>query len=118
MARRVHEAQYGSRAECEALMVAIAQALALVQVRARTSPREIKACVELLREVAQYRADGDTVPLGETLAGVVPAKPDGGAMLALSAPQILADDYWQIYRCCCAERALARSLPGEPAARA
>lgn len=97
MARRVHETQYGTREECETLMVAIAQALAAVRSR-KDLAGEIKSCVDQLREVAQYRAAGDTVPLGETLGSVAPASPDGRAMLSLSGPQVLADDYWHIYK--------------------
>lgn len=97
MTRRVHEAQFGTRAECETLMIAIAQALTAVRSR-KDLAAEIKGCVDQLREVAQYRAASDTVPLGETLASVVPASPDGRAMLSLSGPQILADDYWHIYK--------------------
>lgn len=97
MAKRVHEAQYGPRADCESLMVAIAQALAAVRSR-KDLAGEIKGCVDRLREVGQYRAPGDTVPLAETLAGVAPTSPDGHAILTLSGPQILADDYWNIYK--------------------
>ncbi len=97
LARRVQEVQYGSRAECEELMAAIAEALALVKSR-KDIAGDIKGCVELLREVAQYRAEGDTVPLGDSLAGVIPGNSGGVAALAPSAPQILADDYWQIYQ--------------------
>jgi hypothetical protein len=97
MARRVQEVQYGTRAECEALMAAIAEALSLVKSR-KDIAGDIKGCVELLREVAQYRAEGDTVPLGDSLAGVTPANTGGMAAIAPSAPQILADDYWYIYQ--------------------
>ncbi|HJS21813.1 MAG TPA: hypothetical protein VJ764_04085 [Steroidobacteraceae bacterium] len=97
MARRVQEVQYGSRAECEALMDAIGEALGLVRSR-RDIAGDIKECVEQLRAIAQYRAEGDTVPLGDSLAGVMPSNTDGAAALAPSAPQILADDYWQIYQ--------------------
>jgi hypothetical protein len=97
MARRVHEVKYGSRAECEDLMAGIADALLLVKSR-KDIAGDIKGCVELLREAAQYRADGDTVPLGDSLAGVILANTGGAAALAPSAPQILADDYWNIYQ--------------------
>lgn len=97
MARRLQEVQYGSRAECESLMDAIAEALALVRSR-KDIAGDIKGSVELLREVAQYRAEGDTVPLGDSLAGIVPPNTGGAGALAPSAPQILADDYWQIYQ--------------------
>jgi hypothetical protein len=78
-------------------MVAIAQAIGAVRSR-KDLAGEIKDCVDKLREVAQYRTPGDTVPLGETLGGVAPSSPDGRPILTLSAPQILADDYWHIYR--------------------
>jgi DNA repair exonuclease SbcCD ATPase subunit len=97
MTRRVQETQYGGRAECEALMEAIAQAQLVVKSR-KEMAAEIKACVELLREVAQYRSDGDTIPLTESLAGVVPSTTSGQGVLALSGPQVLADDYWHVYQ--------------------
>lgn len=97
MARRVHESTYGTPSECEALMLAIAQALTAVKLR-KDLAGEIKGCVEMLRELAQYRSAGDAVPLGETLAAVVPPNTSGKAILALSAPQVLADDYWNIYQ--------------------
>ena len=97
MTKRVHEAQFGSREDCESLMVAIAQALVAVKSRTGFAP-QIKTCVEQLKQVGQYRSDSDSVPIADTLAGIVPLAPDGKTMLALSAPQILADDYWSIYR--------------------
>jgi len=97
MIHRVHEAQFGGREDCEALMVAIAQALGAVKSRTGFAA-QIKTCVESLKEAAQYRADADTVPLAETLAGIAPTSADGRTILTLSAPQILADDYWSIYR--------------------
>lgn len=96
MTRRVQEMQFANREECEMLMESIAHALDEVKSRGEMAG-EIKRCVELLREVAQYRADGDTVPLADSLAGVVPASASGQGALALSGPQILADDYWHIY---------------------
>ena len=97
MTKRVQEAQYGGREECEALMLAISQALASVKTRAGFAG-QIKTCVEMLKEAAQYRSASDSVPLADALAGVAPTSEDGRPMLALSAPQILADDYWNIYR--------------------
>jgi chromosome segregation ATPase len=97
MTQRVHEAQFGGRDNCEAMMMAIAQATGSVKSRSGFAA-QIKTSVELLKEAAQYRAEADTVPLAESLAGIAPPSPDGRPMLTLSAPQILADDYWSIYR--------------------
>ncbi len=95
--RRVHDAQFGSRAECEQLMRQIAQALASIRSR-KEAAAQIKASVEQLRDVARYRSDIDTVPLTDTLAGVVAQSPDGSRTMSLSAPEILADDYWYVYK--------------------
>jgi septal ring factor EnvC (AmiA/AmiB activator) len=97
MQKRVQEASYGSRDDCDALMVAIAQALDAVKQR-KDVAGDIKVCVELLREHSQYRSPGDTIPLADSLGAVIPPNTSGKAMLALSAPQVLADDYWNIYR--------------------
>lgn len=97
MARRVQESTYGTREDCDGLMMAMAQALAAVKSR-RDVAGEIKGCVDMLRQAAQYRSQGDAVPLAESLAAVIPPNPGGRAILALSAPQVLADDYWNIYR--------------------
>ena len=61
-------------------MDAIAEALAVVRSR-KDLAGDIRGAVESLREVAQYRAEGDTVPLGDSLAGVVPANPGGAGAL-------------------------------------
>ena len=56
MTKRVHEAQFGSREDCESLMVAIAQALVAVKSRTGFAP-QIKTCVEQLKQVGQCRSD-------------------------------------------------------------
>jgi hypothetical protein len=76
---------YGDRARCEATMVEILRARTALQVRANLMP-EIKQRSERLRELAKYRAAGDTVPTAESLAAVM----DGS--------QVLSDDLWEIYR--------------------
>jgi hypothetical protein len=95
--RRVSEAQFGSAAECEELMSGIAVALATVRSR-KDAATQIKTLVEQLREAARYRTDIDTVPLADTLAGVTPLTPEGRKAQVLSAPEILADDYWYVYK--------------------
>lgn len=95
--RRIHDAQFGSRAECEHLMGHIVQALAAIRTR-KDVAGQIKASVGQLREVARYRSDIDTVPLTDTLAGVTASSLDGTRMMSLSAPEILADDYWYVYK--------------------
>ncbi len=95
--RRVSDAQFGSPGECETLMGAIA--VTLMSLRSRKDAAvQIKSTVDLLREAARYRTDHETVPLADTLAGVVPPTVEGGKAHSLSAPEILADDYWYVYK--------------------
>jgi hypothetical protein len=94
---RVGDADYGTHEEIAALMERIAHASAAVG-RQRDWAPEIKARVDRLRQQAEYRGDNDTVPQSEsTMIGPLPraaGQPDSSA----SEINVLADDYWEIYR--------------------
>src|SRR5690606_9408509 len=89
LGRRVNEVQFGAAADCERLMVAIARALQAIKSRKEFAGL-IKSTVDRLREAARYRSEMDTVPLADTLGGIVTL--EDGRALGLTAPQILADD--------------------------
>ena len=76
---------YGDRGRCEATMIDITGARALLQIRASLTP-EIKQRSERLRELAKYRGAADTVPTAESLSTPV------------EGSKVLADDLWEIYR--------------------
>jgi hypothetical protein len=94
---RVDDAEYGTHEEIAALMDRIAHAAAAVG-RQRDWAPEIKARVDRLRRQTEYRGDNDTVPLSEsTMIGPLP-RAAGQPVSRASEINVLADDYWEIYR--------------------
>jgi hypothetical protein len=97
--RREVADEYGSRAECEALMAEIARARALIQARTNIA-QEVKTRSERLKQVARYRGDRDTSPTPESIAfseGDVLAGETLGASAA-RMPNVLAEDTWDLFR--------------------
>ena len=91
--------EYGSRAECEALMKQIESADDLLRGRASLA-QEVKQRSERLQQVARYRAATDAAPTAESLAfsegdalGGTPA-----GLAAARMPNVLAEDTWDLYR--------------------
>lgn len=98
-ARREITDEYGSRAECEALMAEIEHASALVQARTNIA-LEVKARGERLRKIARFRNANDTVPTSDSIAfaeGDVLANTAAGASAA-KLPNVLAEDTWDLFR--------------------
>ncbi|HEX3843092.1 MAG TPA: hypothetical protein VHV80_01925, partial [Steroidobacteraceae bacterium] len=91
--------EYGSRAECEALMKQIERADDLLRGRANVT-QEVKQRSDRLKQAARYRAATDAAPTAESLAfsagDVLGAAPSGVA--AASMPNVLAEDTWDLYR--------------------
>lgn len=85
--------EYGTRAECLALMHQIQRAETLLGARTRFG-REIRARLVHLRRAAQYRAEEDTVPMAESFSDSAEhpsaAAPEG-------IPNVLAEDTWNIH---------------------
>ena len=91
--------EYGSRAECEALMRQIEGAEDLLRGRASLA-QEVKQRSERLQQVARYRAATDAAPTAESLA-FSDGDALGGAPTGLAAarmPNVLAEDTWDLYR--------------------
>jgi len=94
---RVGDADYGAHEEIDALMGRIAQAVAAVG-RQRDWAPEIKVRVDRLRQTAEYRGDNDSVPLSEsTMIGPLP-RASGQAASTAPEVNVLAQDYWELYR--------------------
>ena len=90
--------EYGSRAECEALMKQIERADDLLRGRSSLA-QEVKQRSERLQQVARYRATTDAAPTAESLAfsegdalGNTPA-----GLAAARMPNVLAEDTWDLY---------------------
>ena len=90
--------EYGSRAECEALMRQIERAGDLLRARASLT-QEVKQRSDRLKQVARYRAATDAAPTPESLA-FSEGDALGGAPSGLAAarmPNVLAEDTWDLY---------------------
>ncbi len=90
--------EYGSRAECEALMRQIERADDLLRARASLT-QEVKQRSDRLKQVARYRAATDAAPTPESLA-FSEGDALGGAPSGLAAarmPNVLAEDTWDLY---------------------
>ncbi len=97
--RRDPSDEYGSRAECEALMGEIGRAKALLAQRTDMTA-ELRARSEHLQKVARFRADDDAIPVPESAgsaAGDVLARAPQGAR-APQVPNVLAEDTWDVFR--------------------
>jgi hypothetical protein len=97
--RREATDDYGTQAECEALMAEIDRARAMLQVR-NSIAQEIKTRSERLKQVARYRGPADTSPTSDSLAfseGDVLHTESTGASAA-RMPNVLAEDTWDLFR--------------------
>jgi hypothetical protein len=91
--------EYGTRAECEALMAEIERASQLIAGRT-TIAEEVRARGERLKKIVRYRNGSDTVPTPESIA-IVEADALPNAAVGASAaklPNVLAEDTWDLFR--------------------
>jgi hypothetical protein len=90
--------EYGSRAECEALMKQIERAHDLLQGRANLT-LEVKQRSDRLKQVARFRAATDAAPTAESLAFSEGDALEGapGGLAAARMPNVLAEDIWDLY---------------------
>lgn len=97
--RREVTDDYGSPADCEALMHEIESGLAVIQNRANIAT-EITVRSERLKQVVRYRNATDTSPTTESVAfsegDVLTNEPTGAASARM--PNVLAEDTWDLFR--------------------
>jgi hypothetical protein len=91
--KSVHDTRYGPRQECDAMMQDIANAMKLVKSQ-REDAHEIRARTEMLRAGATFRHSQDAVPDPASLPSAVP----GRSGVSVREPNVLVDDYWDVYR--------------------
>ena len=90
--KRVFDANYGTPQECQALLHKAAHAVADIE-RMDEDLAEIKLRADRLRRTAVYRNPEETVPNADSIS---PA--DARADMRRMAPNVLLDEYWDIYR--------------------
>lgn len=84
--RRVEDSGAGSRADCLERLDQIAEAMATVRSQDGVAT-EIRALTERLKQDASWRRPEDVVPSPASLQGV-----------AGKGPNVLIDDYWDVYK--------------------
>ncbi len=88
VARRVHEMSFGSREDCEGYMQRVQKAHAAIANQKQITAG-VRAKLERLRGISEYRNTADTVPTADSLAAATAA--------SASHWNVLAEDYWDLY---------------------
>jgi hypothetical protein len=88
VARRVHEMNFGTRAECEGYMQRVQKAHAAIANQKQITAG-VKGKLERLRATSEYRNTADTVPTADSLAAASAATP--------ARWNVLAEDYWDLF---------------------
>ena len=89
--KSVHESNHGAREECEAMMRDIAAGVALVKSQ-KDMAGEIRVRTDALKAAATYRHPEDTVPDPTSLPSAFL-----GRGVPVREPNVLVDDYWDLY---------------------
>ncbi len=89
--KRVYDSSYGSPSECQALMQHAAQAASELE-RMSDDLADIKSRVDRLKRTVNYRNETDVLPASESIA------PPPGPIGRRAPPNVLLDEYWDIYR--------------------
>jgi hypothetical protein len=97
VARRVHEMNFGVRADCESYMQRVQKALAAV-----TNQKQIGSLIRVkldrLRATCDYRNSEDTVPTADSLSPpVTELEFDKPKPASANTWNVLAEDYWDLY---------------------
>ncbi|MBT8422228.1 MAG: hypothetical protein HKN56_01070 [Gammaproteobacteria bacterium] len=95
-AREVTDVRYGSHRDCRALSRTIEEANQALEGDSALLKR-VQQRARYLGTVCNYRNDADTVPVAESLGGIV--RLDGeGRKTGVAAPvNVLVDEYWEIF---------------------
>lgn len=91
--RPVQEVRYGSRADCLARLAEVQAGLAWLR-EPQGLAQEVKLRTERLRQMARYRYPHETIPE----AGSLPTDQAGESGVALRAPNVLTEDYFELRR--------------------
>ncbi len=90
--KRVYDTSYGNEADCMALTQRAASAAAEVE-RMEDDLADIKSRADRIRRTAAFKSNTDVVPMHESLA-----QADAPAGARRPVPNLLLDEYWDIFR--------------------
>lgn len=99
MLKRVTDVNYGAREDCVRLMVQLKTALTFMAGE-EWDVQALKIATDQLRLRAQYRSDGDTVPLTDSLETLPIPTAMSARMESMGRDgvNVLLDDYWDVYK--------------------
>jgi hypothetical protein len=90
--KRVYDAHYGGQSDCMTVMQRAAHAVADLE-RLEDDLADIKTRADRMRRNAAYKSTADVVPLHDSLVSS-----EGPAGARRPVPNLLLDEYWDIYR--------------------
>jgi hypothetical protein len=97
VARRVHEMNFGSRADCESYMQRVQKAQQSVAGQKQIGSL-VRVKLERLRATCGYRNTADTVPTADSLSPpVTELEFDKPKPAPANTWNVLAEDYWDLY---------------------
>jgi hypothetical protein len=97
VARRVHEMNFGSRADCESYMQRVQKAQQSVANQKQIGSL-VRVKLERLRATCGYRNTADTVPTADSLSPpVTELEFDKPKPASANTWNVLAEDYWDLY---------------------
>ncbi len=96
VARRVHEMNFGTRADCDGYMQRVQKALAELAGQKQV-PGALKAKLDRLRATCEFRNSADTVPTADSLAPTAGDVDLNKPRPSASTWNVLAEDYWDLY---------------------
>jgi hypothetical protein len=97
VARRVHEMNFGSRADCESYMQRVQKAQQSVANQKQIGSL-VRVKLERLRATCGYRNTADTVPTADSLSSpVTELEFDKPKPAPANTWNVLAEDYWDLY---------------------
>jgi hypothetical protein len=97
VARRVHEMNFGSRADCESYMQRVQKAQQSVANQKQIGSL-VRVKLERLRATCGYRNTADTVPTADSLSPpVTELEFDKPKPAPANTWNVLAEDYWDLY---------------------
>ena len=97
VARRVHEMNFGTRADCEGYMQRVQKAQLAVASQKQIGSH-VRVKLERLRSTCEYRNTADTVPTADSLSPpVTDLDFDKPKAASANTWNVLAEDYWDLY---------------------
>jgi hypothetical protein len=97
VARRVHEMNFGTRADCEGYMQRVQKAQQAVANQKQIGS-SVRVKLERLRATCEYRNSADTVPTADSLSPpVTELELDKPRAATANTWNVLAEDYWDLY---------------------